>query len=82
MSQDVETRTKYWIACWKQAGSAMNALKQAELSKISTMQALQNLSGAFESCRRQFPLRRSSGLVEQQAWFQKMYTLQKTQRHD
>ena len=71
-----ESHMKKWINCWKQASSEMDALKQAELSSISTMQALQNLSGAFESCRLHFPLRPSSGLVEQQAWFKKMYDMQ------
>lgn len=70
---------KQWVDCWKQAGAEMDALKEAELASISTMQALQNLAGAFESCRQHFPLRPSSGLVEQQAWFQKMYARQQAQ---
>ncbi len=82
MTQNTEIHMKHWIDCWKQAGSEMDTLSQAELSSISTMQALQNLSGAFESCRQNFPLRPSSGLVEQQAWFKKMYDMQQAQSHD
>ena len=82
MNQKTEIHMKHWIDCWKQAGSEMDTLKQAELSSISTMQALQNLSGAFESCRLHCPLRPSSGLVEQQAWFQKMYDMQQGQSYD
>ena len=82
MTPHHESHMKKWIDCWKRAGSEMDALKQAELSSISTMQALQNLSGAFESCRLHFPLRPSSGLVEQQAWFKKMYDMQQNEQHD
>jgi hypothetical protein len=72
-----EDRIKEWIACWKRAGAELESLKRAELPSISTTQALLNLAGAFESCRQHCSPRPSSGLVEQQAWFQKYHDLQK-----
>jgi hypothetical protein len=61
-----------WVEGWKRAGSRMRELNRAELQNISTEQALQNLAGAFESCRLHFAPRPTSGLVEQQRWFRKL----------
>jgi hypothetical protein len=47
----------------------MASLREESLRSVSTPQALQNLSGAFESARLQHSPQPSSGLVEQQAWF-------------
>jgi hypothetical protein len=66
------TQEDRWVAGWKRAGLRLRRLKEAELQAVSTAQALRNLASAFESCRRHFPPRPSSGLVEQQRWFQKL----------
>ncbi len=62
----------YWIECWKEAGPVLEKLKSAELRKTSTMQALINLSGAYESCRLHFQPKPYSGLIEQQRWFRQL----------
>jgi hypothetical protein len=61
-----------WIEGWQRAGTRVRELKRTELRKISTEEALQNLAGAFESCRLHFAPRPTSGLVEQQRWFRKL----------
>jgi hypothetical protein len=61
-----------WVEGWRRAGRRLNELKKSELRAISTLEALQSLAGAFEACRLQFPLRPTSGLVEQQRWFGKL----------
>ncbi|MBA7536490.1 hypothetical protein ES705_28754 [subsurface metagenome] len=64
----------HWIKCWEEAGPFLEKLRGAELRNISTMQALINLSGAYESCRLHFKPKPDSGLVEQQKWFKKLKT--------
>lgn len=64
----------HWIKCWEEAGPLLEELRGVELRKISTMQALINLSGAYESCRLHFKPKPDSGLVEQQKWFKKLKT--------
>lgn len=80
----METKTlqqmKQWVETWQRAGIELEYLRQQEMREISTTQALLNLSGAFESCRLHLPLRTSSGLVEQQAWFKKYGALKS--QHD
>jgi hypothetical protein len=58
-----------WLQAWRRAGAKMASLREESLRSVSTPQALQNLSGAFESARLQHSPQPSSGLVEQQAWF-------------
>ena len=68
---------KQWVETWQRAGVELERIRREELPLVSTMQALLNLSGAFESCRQHFTPRASSGLIEQQAWFQKYRDLEK-----
>lgn len=65
---------KEWVQCWQRAGVELERLRQAELPGISTSQSLLALADAYESCRLHFPPQPYSGLVEQQAWFQKYRT--------
>lgn len=62
-----------WVNTWKKAGRELAKIRIDEIRQISTQEALQNLSGAFESARLNSPLRASSGLVEQQAYFKKLH---------
>ena len=63
---------KKWVATWKTAGPLLEKIRRDEIRKVSTVEAMQLLAGAFDSGAFMFPLRKSSGLVEQQALFQKM----------
>lgn len=63
--------TRKWVEIWKQTGPKLEKIRRAELRKISTQQALINLADMFESCYLHFKPRPSSGLIQQQAWFQR-----------
>jgi hypothetical protein len=61
-----------WVAAWRRAGPELERLRREELQHQDTEQSLQNLARAFEFCRLHNKPSPSSGLVEQQRWFQKM----------
>ena len=61
-----------WVQCWQEAGPRLAEIRRGELQNLDTQQALLRLADAFESCRLHAPPRPTSGLVEQQAWFQKL----------
>ena len=63
--------TRKWVEIWKQAGPELEKIRRAELKKVSTQQAVSNLADAFEYTRLHFKAKPSSGLVEQQTWFQR-----------
>ena len=63
---------KRWVQCWQEAGVRLAEIRRDELRRVDTQQALLRLADAFESCRLHAPPRPTSGLVEQQAWFQKL----------
>ena len=50
----------------------MQELRDREIREANTVIAMQQLSGAFNQAIAQLPLRDTSGLVEQQAWFSKL----------
>jgi hypothetical protein len=61
-----------WVETWKRAAPELEAIRRRELREIDTQRALLNLADAFESCRLHFTPPPTSGLVEQQAWFQRL----------
>lgn len=80
MDEQQKQRIQQWIAGWQQAGQTMAHLRAAELPLTSTVESLLALADAYESCRLHFSPEPSSGLIEQQAWFQKYRILQ--EQHD
>jgi hypothetical protein len=72
MSDSEQRVIREWVACWKRAGVELERLRREELRHVDTQQALQNLAGAFESCRLHHKPAPTSGLVEQQRWFGKV----------
>jgi hypothetical protein len=72
MPENVTSETKRWVETWKRAAPELAAIRRRELQKIDTQAALRNLADAFESCRLHFTPPPTSGLVEQQAWFQRL----------
>ncbi|NDD92132.1 hypothetical protein EBZ37_08615 [bacterium] len=60
------------VRAWKRAGARMQELRDREIREADTVVAMQQLSGAFNQAIAQLPLRDTSGLVEQQAWFSKL----------
>ncbi len=61
-----------WVQGWQAAGPRLAELRQRELEAVDTRQSLLNLADAFESCRLHFRPEPTSGLIEQQALFQRL----------
>ncbi len=61
-----------WVATWREAGPALDAQRRGELEQLTTPRALAQLAAAFEHARRRAPLSDTSGLVEQQRYFQQL----------
>jgi hypothetical protein len=64
-----DPRHKAYVMGWKAAGPVLAEIRRAELRATVTSVALLQLSGAFNDAVRRYPLRASSGLVEQQRLF-------------
>jgi hypothetical protein len=65
-------RIRQWVACWKNAGLRLESLRREQLRQVDTQTSLCVLAGAFESCRLHYEPLPTSGLVEQQRWFQRL----------
>ena len=61
-----------WVATWREAEPALAEQKRAELEQLATPRALSELAAAFEHARPRAPLSDTSGLVEQQFYFQQL----------
>jgi len=71
-SKPEEKLLERWVAVWRDAGPALEEVKRAELEQLSTPRALAELEAAFEHARRHAPISDTSGLVEQQRYFQQL----------
>jgi hypothetical protein len=71
MDKEKMAQMKQWVETWQRAGIELEKIRQAELPLVSTSQSLLALADAYESCRLHFSPHPYSGLIEQQAWFQK-----------
>jgi hypothetical protein len=66
---------KAWVEGWKAAGARLQDLRRRRLQSLTTrevQQAMVAFDGAFKAIQRRRKGRRSSGLVEMQAWFRRM----------
>jgi hypothetical protein len=61
-----------WVAAWRRAGPELERLRREEARHLDTQQSLRNLARAFEFSRLHNKPSPTSGLIEQQRWFQKM----------
>jgi hypothetical protein len=59
-----------WVATWREAGEALSAPQRDELERLDTATALAQLADAFEHACANAAVLDSSGLVEQQRYFQ------------
>jgi hypothetical protein len=69
---DQKQLLKEHAARWARLGSELEAQRSRDLRKINAFEAIGQLSVAFDLAAK-LPLRTSSGLVEQQALFQKIH---------
>ena len=61
-----------WVATWREAAPALAEQKRAELEQLATPRALAELAAAFEHARLHPRISDTSGLVEQQRYFQQL----------
>ena len=65
-SKGVPSELRDWVTAWRAAGPALAEIKRAELRRLDTLIALQQLADAFEMALRTAPTTNTSGLVDQQ----------------
>ncbi len=65
---------KRWVDTWKRAGPELERIRFEEVKHANTMRAMITLSENFKLALKTHPPEPYSGLVEQQAWFRKIYS--------
>lgn len=72
MVKSQEQLVQRWIEDWKAAGPVLESLRAEEIGRTDTAAAIEQLSDAFESARREWSPSTTSGLVEQQRLFARL----------
>jgi hypothetical protein len=72
MDEMEEQRVRRWIHDWEAVAPTLDRLRGAAIRNADTAAAIEQLSDAFESARRQWRPPATSGLVEQQRWFARL----------
>lgn len=62
--ENSDQRLKQWVENWKILGPQLESLRNEEIRKASTREAIQLFDLAFKSVLRNCPPREDSGLVE------------------
>jgi hypothetical protein len=69
---EISSDLRRWVATWRDAAKALADVKRAELTQLETRDALRQLADAFDAALRGCSATRTSGLIEQQAIFQRL----------
>jgi len=72
MDELEEQRVRQWIRNWEEAAPVLKRLRNEAIRNTDTATAIEQLSDAFESARRQWTPPTTSGLVEQQRLFARL----------
>lgn len=64
--------TRRWVLTWREAASALADVKRAELALVDTAETLRQLADAFDAALSNRLPTSTSGLIEQQAVFQRL----------
>jgi len=68
---DEREQMRRWVAIWKQAGPALEAIRQREIQETDNLRAIEALESSFNYAAR-LPVRPSSGMVDMQRYFAKL----------
>ena len=71
MANDDKDELRDFVEGWKVASERLEALRREDLRDVNVARHIMALNGAFEATLTR-PIRKSSGLVEQQAIFSRM----------
>lgn len=72
MDESQEQRVREWIRNWEETGPLLEQLRAEDIRNSDTAAAIEQLSDAFESARREWSPPPTSGLVEQQRLFARL----------
>jgi hypothetical protein len=72
MDEQERQRTRQWVQNWEAVGPVLERLRAEEIRNCDTARAIEQLSDAFESARREWSPPPTSGLVEQQRLFARL----------
>mgnify|MGYP001039081314 CR=1 FL=1 len=72
MTEMEEQRIRQWTRTWAEAAPMLESLRRQAIRNADTAIAIEQLSDAFESARRQWQPPATSGLVEQQRLFARL----------
>lgn len=78
MTETERQRIKERIAQWAAAAPVMQALRDEEVRRSDTVLGIRQLAGVAAMTLRDLPPRQECGLVEQQAWFAKLRSHDRT----
>ena len=71
MASDEKSELRAFVDAWRTASERLEELRREELRTVEVSEHIEALTGAFEATRAT-PVRKSSGLVEQQKVFARM----------
>ena len=71
MTSDTKSELRAFVGAWQIASERLEALRREHLRAVEVSDHIEALAGAFEATL-QGPVRKSSGLVEQQKVFARM----------
>ena len=71
MASDTKSELRAFVETWRIASERLEALRREDLRTVETSDHIEALAGAFEATL-EGPVRKSSGLVEQQKIFARM----------
>ena len=74
MDIEKRQRERQWVRNWQVVGPVLEALRAEAIRRTDTALAIEQLSDAFESARREWSPPPTSGLVEQQRLFARLRT--------
>lgn len=63
---------RQWVARWRKAGPELERIRLLELRRTDVCGAIERLEDSFQSALLHYPVRLSSGLIEQQRWFKRI----------
>jgi hypothetical protein len=71
-TDEEKKQLKEFVERWKRVGPILEQIRDDEIRNADTCQAIRNLDDAFKSTQFHSRPRSSSGLVEQQKYFQQL----------
>jgi hypothetical protein len=72
MDHGDDAALRHYVSRWHAAGTVLARLRDQDIRKADTASALKAFTGGSELAARNHPPAPTSGLIEQQRWFQKL----------